>query len=77
LTTLESELQAGYLQSLVDKRLTVLVEGSSNEQPGVLTGTACRYVPVAVKSRRADIGQLITARPMAVENGTLIAHECA
>jgi threonylcarbamoyladenosine tRNA methylthiotransferase MtaB len=44
LTEVESELRAAYYQSLIGRRLTMLVEGEI--APGRYAGTSCRYAPV-------------------------------
>ena len=62
LTEVERELRAAYFQSLVGRRLTVLVEGPSDRAPGTWAGTSCRYAPVElVASAPLVPGTLVSA----------------
>ncbi len=47
LSQLETELKTQYIQSLTGRQLQVLVEGRSRTDPKHMTGTSCRYLPVA------------------------------
>jgi threonylcarbamoyladenosine tRNA methylthiotransferase MtaB len=47
LLELEATLSRNYRQSLIGKKLEVLVEGSDRARPGCVRGTACRHVPVS------------------------------
>lgn len=61
LAELERELAMEYYQSLVGNRLEVLVERTSEQNPGIVRGTDRRYVPVEVAGSEADIGEFIEA----------------
>ncbi|MFP6669342.1 MAG: tRNA (N(6)-L-threonylcarbamoyladenosine(37)-C(2))-methylthiotransferase MtaB, partial [Pirellulales bacterium] len=45
LAEVEAELRDRYFESLLGRRLQVLVEGPSKVENGGMTGTACRYAP--------------------------------
>ncbi len=47
LSQLETELKTQYIQSLTGRQLQVLVEGRSRTDRKHMTGTSCRYLPVA------------------------------
>jgi len=47
LSQLETELKTQYIQSLTGRQLQVLVEGRSRTDHTRMTGTSCRYLPVA------------------------------
>jgi threonylcarbamoyladenosine tRNA methylthiotransferase MtaB len=47
LRRLDQELTKEYQQSLLGRRLDVLVEGSDPQRPGYVRGTSCRSVPVS------------------------------
>ncbi len=49
-------LAARYLENLQGKRLQVLVEGVSPDLPGILVGTADRFVPVELPGHVDIIG---------------------
>ncbi|MFN0051821.1 MAG: tRNA (N(6)-L-threonylcarbamoyladenosine(37)-C(2))-methylthiotransferase MtaB [Planctomycetales bacterium] len=59
LAVLERRLATRYYQSLMGKRLSVLVEARPAKQPGHVLGTSCRYVPVEFPGTRAEIGRLV------------------
>jgi tRNA A37 methylthiotransferase MiaB len=67
LAELERELQVDYFQSLIGRRLRVLVEGQSEDGLGWL-GTSCRYAPVHVEAGLAVSGSLVDVRADAVAN---------
>lgn len=51
LRELEATLAQRYWQSLLGRRLDVLVETADPQRPGWVRGTSCRYVPVALEGR--------------------------
>jgi threonylcarbamoyladenosine tRNA methylthiotransferase MtaB len=62
LAEVERELRGAYFQSLVGRRLTVLVEGPSDHAPGAWAGTSCRYAPVELALDAPSIpGTLVSA----------------
>jgi threonylcarbamoyladenosine tRNA methylthiotransferase MtaB len=69
---LERELAERYLQTLVGRRLDVLVEGADPRRPGWARGTSCRYVPVAFRGfAPALMRQRVPVRAVAVEEGVI------
>ena len=52
LAEVERELRLAYFHSLIDRRLTVLVEGETETTPGRIAGTSCRYAPVEITDAR-------------------------
>ncbi len=48
LSQLETELRDKYIESLRGMTLQVLVESPLEDRPGMMVGTACRYVPTIV-----------------------------
>lgn len=60
LAELEHDLRTEYFQSLLGRRLTVLIEGLSEVTPGGWSGTSCRYAPVELVGDRVTAGKLFT-----------------
>ena len=58
LAEIERELRDGYFRSLVGRRLTVLVEGRSEEGSNWV-GTSCRYAPAEVVGCGGSPGKLV------------------
>ncbi|MEE2706278.1 MAG: tRNA (N(6)-L-threonylcarbamoyladenosine(37)-C(2))-methylthiotransferase MtaB [Planctomycetota bacterium] len=56
LAEVEAELRDRYFESLLGRRLQVLVEGPSKVENGGMTGTACRYAPVELVGDRYTAG---------------------
>ncbi len=52
LAEVERELHADYFSGLVGRTLDVLVEGTLDDRPGLVAGTACRYALVELPSPR-------------------------
>ena len=81
LAAVERELQQNYFQSLVGRRLQVLVE--SPAEAGRVAGTSCRYAPVELSEASSDTppgelpesveGRLIWAVPSRVSGRGLMA----
>jgi threonylcarbamoyladenosine tRNA methylthiotransferase MtaB len=71
LAEVETDLRQAYFKSLIGCRLTVLVEGASEDRAGYVRGTSCRYAPVEVTINRAE-GQLVDVRAVDATVGTLI-----
>jgi threonylcarbamoyladenosine tRNA methylthiotransferase MtaB len=46
IATLGKELQPAYYQSLIGRKLEVLVEAEDRDKPQHYVGTSCRYAPV-------------------------------
>jgi tRNA A37 methylthiotransferase MiaB len=59
---LEQDLRRDYFRSLVGRRLTVLVEGPSEQNPAHWAGTSCRYAPCEIPADAARPGELAIAR---------------
>lgn len=61
LAALEAELKRDYFESLVGKRLQLLIE-SADRETGIAKGTTCRYAPAMVKLDLSDdvrVGTLV------------------
>jgi threonylcarbamoyladenosine tRNA methylthiotransferase MtaB len=71
---LESRLRRRYFESLLGRRLQVLVEPSWDERPGFVLGTSCRYAPVEIPSGLAEYGQFASIVADDVVNGRLTAN---
>jgi len=59
LAQLEAELRTTYFQSLVGRRLTVLIEGQGEIAPGRYAGTSCRYAPVEIAGENLRPASLV------------------
>jgi len=62
LAELEHELRTQYYQSLIGRRLTVLIEGQGEIAPGIWAGTSCRYAPVEIHGAGLRPGSLVKVR---------------
>ncbi len=71
LAELENELRGDYFRQLVGQKLRVLVESESKSVSGQVVGTACRYAPVTLPCKRAQLGQLVDCVADAYEGGKL------
>jgi threonylcarbamoyladenosine tRNA methylthiotransferase MtaB len=67
LAEIEKQLRHEYFQSLLGRRLTVLIEGHSDGERVGLSGTACRYAPAQIVSHATVTGALINVQAQAVE----------
>jgi threonylcarbamoyladenosine tRNA methylthiotransferase MtaB len=77
LQALGARLQTAYFESLVGKRLRVLVESPLADRPGRWVGTSCRFAPVELSadaSRRRQFADVVAGR---VESGRIVAGEPA
>ncbi len=70
---LERELAVNYYQSLQGQKLEVLVERSSQMQPGWFRGTDRHYVPVELPGCDSDVGQFVTAWGLEAQRDRLTA----
>jgi threonylcarbamoyladenosine tRNA methylthiotransferase MtaB len=75
LAEVEAELRQAYFQSLVGRRLTVLVEGASETMPGGWVGTSCRYAPVEICSGNSLAGQLVDVEAREVRGDTVLCTQ--
>jgi threonylcarbamoyladenosine tRNA methylthiotransferase MtaB len=66
LAQLERQLRHDYFQSLIGRRLTVLIEGQDDNNRGAWLGTACRYAPVEVEAGEGKPGALVAVKARAV-----------
>ncbi len=71
LQSLERQLALRYQQSLLGRRLQVMVETPVAERPGYAYGTACRYVNVEFPAGAEDYGRFAHVTPVAVYSGRL------
>jgi threonylcarbamoyladenosine tRNA methylthiotransferase MtaB len=75
LRELERELARAYGQSLIGRRLEVLVEGADPRRPGSVVGTSCRYVPVSLPGHApALLGRLAPVRISAYADDALLGE---
>jgi threonylcarbamoyladenosine tRNA methylthiotransferase MtaB len=71
LTELENTLMGRYLESLLGKLLQVLVEGMLPDSPGIIQGTADRYMTVRFPGQSDMIGRLISVDVDKMDSGRL------
>jgi threonylcarbamoyladenosine tRNA methylthiotransferase MtaB len=76
LAELERELRDDYFQSLVGRKLTMLVEGATESSPCGWSGTSCRYAPVKLVDENAGDGQLIEVRAIAAQHDSVLCTHC-
>jgi threonylcarbamoyladenosine tRNA methylthiotransferase MtaB len=75
LAALEAELAADFGQSLVGRRVDVLVEGADPERPGHAIGTSCRHVPVSFPGHApALLRRIVPIRVERLEAGRLVGE---
>jgi len=79
LADVETQTREQYFRSLVGERLRVLVEGTCDDQPDHVQGTACRYAPVRIgashiSSGPSQSGELVDVVVRNVANGCLRAE---
>jgi threonylcarbamoyladenosine tRNA methylthiotransferase MtaB len=71
LTDLERELRERYHESLVGRRLRVLVESPVEDRPGFMVGTSCRYAPVVFEGDVSQRKQIVDAVARASGGGQI------
>jgi threonylcarbamoyladenosine tRNA methylthiotransferase MtaB len=71
LAELESQLLRRYSESLLGRRLQVMVESPVADRPGLAYGTSCRYVHVVVPAAAKDYGTFREAVPVRFVAGRL------
>ena len=59
LAELETELRDAYFRSFAGAQAQVLLESVIPSQPGWLSGTSARYVPMQIEGRCSEIGELV------------------
>jgi threonylcarbamoyladenosine tRNA methylthiotransferase MtaB len=74
LLQLEAELREAYLQGLLGRRLTVLVEGAPADRPGLVAGTACRYAAVEIAGDEKLVGRLVDVQAAALREGIIVGQ---
>jgi len=73
LQQLEQRLQTRYFESLVGRRLRVLVESPLPDKPGRWIGTACRFAPVELDADPTMRRQFAEVVAGSVEAGRIVA----
>lgn len=73
LQKLERQLALRYQQSLIGRRLQVMVESPVAERSGYAYGTACRYVHVELPAGAESYGRFAVVTPVAIRSGRLQA----
>jgi len=74
LAEIEIETRDAYFNTLIGKRLRVLVEAVSDSGDGLVSGTSCRYAPVEFAATPEKEGQLVNVTATAVGDGKILAH---
>jgi threonylcarbamoyladenosine tRNA methylthiotransferase MtaB len=74
LANVEKQLRGEYFGSLLGRSLTVLPEGRSETNAGLLRGTSCRYAPVELPAGGIEPGALVRVRATNVNDDRLIAE---
>ena len=75
LRELERESARAYHESLIGRRMEVLVEGADPKRSGRAQGTSCRYVPVSFQGDASTLmRQIVPVRVTAVEEGILLGE---
>ncbi|HXT57131.1 MAG TPA: tRNA (N(6)-L-threonylcarbamoyladenosine(37)-C(2))-methylthiotransferase MtaB [Pirellulales bacterium] len=75
LAELERRLADGYYQSLLGRKLQVMVESPVPERPGYIYGTSCRYAIVEAPAGTAPFGRFAEIVAGGVANGRIQAAE--
>jgi threonylcarbamoyladenosine tRNA methylthiotransferase MtaB len=65
---LEAKLRRAYFESLLNRPLTVMVEGQTSNESGSYVGTTCRYAPAEFSASEASIGRLIEIQPQSLSS---------
>lgn len=73
LAAIESDQRAKYFKSLIGRTLEVLVESESDEYPGHVAGTSCRYAPVEFEGNGSLTRQLVKTTAVAATARSLRA----
>ena len=74
LDNLSLRLRHDFFNSLVGRRLQVLVESADTTQPGLLHGTSARYAPVQLNGTLNQVGKLVEAEATSLVNNGLTAR---
>jgi threonylcarbamoyladenosine tRNA methylthiotransferase MtaB len=74
LAEVERELRKKYFESLVGRRLQVLVEGRSEDGCGWM-GTSCRYAPVKLADGRGVAGSLVAVEANGIDGNYVLSTE--
>lgn len=74
LAEIESRCRQQYFESLIGRRLRVLVESGDKAKPGVALGTSCRYTATEVADEHAVAGQLVEAVAESVHDDRILAR---
>jgi threonylcarbamoyladenosine tRNA methylthiotransferase MtaB len=77
LAAVEAELRDIYYRSLIGQNLQLLVETEERrvrgQEPGIWTGTSCRYATVEMVATIADQGQFVNVVPRDIRGERLVA----
>jgi tRNA A37 methylthiotransferase MiaB len=74
LADLGERLRRRYFESLLGRRLEVLVETPHESHPGMLLGTSARYAPVELPAGRELLGRLVPATAVRLVGGRIHAE---
>lgn len=75
LSELAQRLRRRYFESLIGRRLQVLVESPQRNHPGTFTGTSARYVPVELDCPADQVGRLVAVTAKKIQGGRVHAKE--
>jgi threonylcarbamoyladenosine tRNA methylthiotransferase MtaB len=75
LAEIESDLRRRYFESLIGKRLRVLVESPDEDRLGRFVGTSCRYAPVELAAEQSSSGTLVDVTAAEANEGRIRAAE--
>jgi threonylcarbamoyladenosine tRNA methylthiotransferase MtaB len=75
LLEIEKDLTANYFQSLIGRRLDVLIEGADPKRAGHVVGTSCRYAPVTLAGHApALISRRVPVRAVKVQDDCVLGQ---
>jgi len=77
LAELEDRLRQRYFESLLGRRLRVLVESSADDQPGRMVGTSCRYAPVELLGNESLVGKIVDVKAREIGDGRIVGQGLA
>ncbi len=77
LAQIEKCLRSAYFESLLGRKLEVLIESAATDRPATLLGTSARYVPVELPGPTHQVGHLVRAVARTVVDGRVRAEAIA
>ncbi|QDU63512.1 Threonylcarbamoyladenosine tRNA methylthiotransferase MtaB [Planctomycetes bacterium Pan216] len=71
LAEVEEELKVDYCKRLEGRQLEMLIEQPDEHEPGMMRGTACRYVPLRLATIPELSGELVPVRALKLRDGAM------